>query len=33
MLLEAERSGYVIPRDLSVVGFDDPTGADICGRA
>jgi len=23
VLLEAERSGYVIPRDLSVVGFDD----------
>ena len=23
VLLEAERGGYVIPRDLSVVGFDD----------
>ncbi len=22
-LLEAERSGFVIPRDLAVVGFDD----------
>ena len=31
VLLGAERSGFAVPRDLSVIGFRISTGAGICG--